>query len=94
VPAADAILVEAAVPERDGGTGVALDLALARTARERLGGRRMVLAGGLVPGTVADAIRAVRPGVVDVSSGVEAPGRPGIKDAGRMRDFLEAVRGQ
>ena len=94
VAAADAILVEPAVPGAGGGTGVALDLALARAARERLGERRMVLAGGLLPGSVAGAIRAVHPDVVDVSSGVEAPGRPGIKDAGRMRDFLEAVRGQ
>ncbi len=94
VPAADAVLVEPAVPGRAGGAGVALDLDLARRARERLGGRRMGLAGGLGPGTVAAAVRRVGCDFVDVSSGVEAPGRPGIKDAGRMRDFLEAVRGQ
>lgn len=94
VPAADAVLVEPAVRGHAGGAGVALDLGLARRARERLAGRRMVLAGGLAPGTVAEAVRRVRCELVDVSSGVEAPGRPGIKDAGRMRDFLEAVRGQ
>jgi phosphoribosylanthranilate isomerase len=93
VPAADAVLVEPAVPGRAGGAGVALDLDLAGRARERLGGRRMVLAGGLGPGSVGEAVRRVRCEVVDVSSGVETPGRPGIKDAGRMRDFLEAVRG-
>ncbi|HSE27012.1 MAG TPA: hypothetical protein VLA95_02190 [Gemmatimonadales bacterium] len=94
VPAADAVLVEPAVPGQGGGTGRALDLALARLARVRLAGRRMALAGGLRPETVGDTARAVGCDIVDVSSGVEAPGRPGIKDAGRMRDFLEAVRGQ
>jgi phosphoribosylanthranilate isomerase len=94
VPGADAVLVEPEVPGRAGGAGVALDLGLARRARARLAGRRMVLAGGLRPETVAEVVRTVGCEVVDVSSGVEVPGRPGIKDAGRMRDFLEAVRGQ
>ncbi len=94
VPGADVVLVEPAVDGRAGGAGVALDLDLARLARARLAGRRMALAGGLRPDTVAGVLRTVRCEVVDVSSGVEAPGRPGIKDAGRMRDFLEAVRGQ
>jgi len=94
VPGADAVVVEPLVPGREGGAGVALDLGLARRARARLAGRRMVLAGGLRPDTVAEAARVAGCEVVDVSSGVEAPGRPGIKDAGRMRDFLEAVRGQ
>jgi phosphoribosylanthranilate isomerase len=94
VPGADAVLVEPQVPGRAGGAGVALDLGLARRARAQLAGRRMVLAGGLRPDTVAEAVRIVGCEIVDVSSGVEEPGRPGVKDAGRMRDFLEAVRGQ
>jgi len=51
---------------------------------------RLVLAGGLTPENVADAIRAVRPYAVDVSSGVE--GRPGVKDPERIEAFMAAVR--
>ncbi|HXE58027.1 MAG TPA: phosphoribosylanthranilate isomerase, partial [Gemmatimonadales bacterium] len=51
VDAADAVVVEPRVPGRLGGTGVALDLGLAREARRRLAGAAMVLAGGLTPET-------------------------------------------
>ncbi|MBI4475824.1 MAG: N-(5'-phosphoribosyl)anthranilate isomerase, partial [Acidobacteria bacterium] len=47
-------------------------------------------AGGLTIDNVQSAIRAVRPYGIDVSSGVEA--RPGVKDHGRLREFMEAVR--
>lgn len=57
------------------------------TALARQG--RLVLAGGLDPETVGEAIDRVRPWGVDVSSGVETKGR---KDPGRIRAFLEAVR--
>jgi phosphoribosylanthranilate isomerase len=72
---------------RMGGTGRSFDWTLAGTLpwdRERV-----VLAGGLTALNLAAAVAAVRPAMVDVSSGVESA--PGIKDAGRLREFLEAA---
>lgn len=69
-----------------GGTGRTVDWA---TARNVASVRRTILAGGLTPDNVAAAIRTVRPHGVDVSSGVEL--RPGEKDAGRVRRFIEAA---
>lgn len=89
--AADAVLVEPRVPGRQGGAGVALDLTVALEARRRLAGQAMVLAGGLTPATVADAVALVRPDVVDVSSGVEV--LPGVKDPDKIARFVEAVLG-
>jgi phosphoribosylanthranilate isomerase len=60
-------------------------------ARERAGGARVILSGGLNPDNVAEAIRAARPFAVDVNSGVEA--RPGRKDPQRVRRFAQAVAG-
>ena len=88
---ADAVLVEPRVAHAAGGSGVSLDLAVAREARNRLAGATMVLAGGLTPATVGSAVALVRPDLVDVSSGVER--QPGIKDPNKILRFLEAVCG-
>lgn len=87
----DAVLVEPRVSHAQGGAGVALDLAVAVAARARLAGVPMVLAGGLTPETVAEAVALVRPDIVDVSSGVEH--LPGVKDRDKIARFLEAVLG-
>jgi phosphoribosylanthranilate isomerase len=90
--ASDAVLVEPRAPVALGGTGMPLSFSLARAARERLAGHPMVLAGGLTPETVAEAIAKVRPDIADVSSGVEL--RPGIKDHRKIVGFVEAVFAQ
>jgi phosphoribosylanthranilate isomerase len=88
--AADMVLLEPWVPGHLGGTGRTFDWAAARPfvdAIRRPG--RVALAGGLTPINVKEAIAALAPDVVDVSSGVESA--PGIKDQQRMRDFARAV---
>ncbi len=88
---ADAVLLDAMVAGRLGGTGVAVPWTAIVPALERVrGSGRLVLAGGLTPENVGLAISVVRPDIVDVSSGVETA--PGIKDHLRMRAFRDAVR--
>jgi phosphoribosylanthranilate isomerase len=90
-PVADGIVLDARVPGRLGGTGVALDWAALAAALGRGRATRLVLAGGLTPENVAEAVATLRPDVVDVSSGVEMS--VGVKDHARMRSFVDAVRG-
>jgi phosphoribosylanthranilate isomerase len=71
-----------------GGTGVPFDWSLVAGLARRV--PFLMLAGGLGPDNVADAIRAVRPHAVDVSSGVE--GLPGHKDPRKIRAFVAAAR--
>lgn len=72
---------------RAGGTGWKADWDAARRLARRT---RVILAGGLEAGNVAEAVRRVRPFGVDASSGVES--RPGVKDLGKVRRFCDAVR--
>jgi phosphoribosylanthranilate isomerase len=86
-PRCAGLLVDAAVEGSYGGTGklARWDLAAAIAAE-----RTVILAGGLVPSNVAEAVKQVRPWGVDVASGVEkAPGR---KDALKMREFIRAAK--
>jgi len=76
------LLVDTVDPLRHGGTGRALAL---ESVPQDLA-RRLFLAGGLVPETVAEAVRRIRPLGVDVCSGVER--RPGVKDHGLLRSFV------
>jgi phosphoribosylanthranilate isomerase len=80
------ILLDTATPGY-GGSGATFDWALAAPAAAA---RPLVLAGGLGPGNVAEAVRIVRPFAVDVASGVESA--PGIKDEQLMRRFIEAAK--
>jgi phosphoribosylanthranilate isomerase len=84
---APAVLLDAHAPGLHGGTG--------RTAPWDLiadfdVGVPVILAGGLTPDNVAEAVRRVRPYAVDVASGVEAT--PGRKDVEKMRRFIEAAK--
>jgi phosphoribosylanthranilate isomerase len=82
-------LLDAHVPGAAGGTGARFDWNIAVQAREL--GHPLILAGGLKPENIAEAVRQVRPFAVDVSSGVEiAPGR---KDPERIRRLIDAARG-
>lgn len=82
-PARTTLLLDAADPERRGGTGHPVDWAAAAALARR---RPTVLAGGLTPDNVREAICAVRPYGVDVSSGVEDA--PGVKNAKKVSTFL------
>jgi phosphoribosylanthranilate isomerase len=84
----DAILVDAFSESARGGTGERCDWPLARALAAR--SKRVILAGGLTPENVREAIEIVRPFAVDVCSGVEdAPGR---KNAEKLRRFVAAVQ--
>lgn len=79
-------LLDAWDPKRRGGTGAAFDWTLARAHRGHV---PMVLAGGLEPANVGDAVRAATPFAVDTASGTEA--EPGVKDPDRVAAFFAAV---
>jgi phosphoribosylanthranilate isomerase len=88
---ADAVVLDAKVTGKLGGTGTAFDWeGVAKTLDRQRVRARIVLAGGLNQENVAHAVRVVAPDIVDVSSGVESA--PGIKDHARMRAFGDAVR--
>jgi phosphoribosylanthranilate isomerase len=83
-----ALLLDAFVEGMYGGTGKTVDWDLAAEV-VKISKKPVILAGGLTPENVAEAIRQVRPYAVDVSSGVESS--PGIKDPAKMKVFFEAV---
>lgn len=82
-----AILIDGHAPGLTGGTGQRAPWDLLADFHP---GVPLILAGGLTPDNVAEAIRRVQPYAVDVASGVEAS--PGVKDADKVRRFLDAVR--
>lgn len=86
---APALLVDASVKGAYGGTGVTADWrGAAKLARQY----PILLAGGLTPENVAEAVQQVNPWGVDVASGVESV--PGLKDAKKMKAFVKAVQAE
>ena len=87
-PSSVTVLLDVHDPVKKGGTGKTIDWTVAASVAGR---RNVLLAGGLTPQNVGEAIARVRPYGIDVSSGVEA--EPGIKDHGRIKALFEAVHG-
>jgi len=83
---ASALLLDSAHKNQFGGTGAVADWNFAQSAAKS---HRILLAGGLTPENVAEAIRTVRPYGVDVTTGVESS--PGKKDPAKLRAFFAAV---
>lgn len=86
LPESLTVLLDAHDPVKKGGTGRQVDWSLAAAVASQ---RRVYLAGGLSPANLVEAVTAVRPYGVDVSSGLETA--PGLKDAGLMEEFFAAV---
>lgn len=87
--AIDAVLVDSRTAKLLGGTGVPFDW---KTARGKVAGSklRIIVAGGLNPENVGEAIKVLKPWGVDVASGVESS--PGKKDSDKVRAFIENAR--
>ena len=89
LPPAVTVIVDAADRQKKGGTGHRANWSL---AAELARIRPVILAGGLTPSNVREAIEQVSPWAVDVSSGVEAS--PGVKDPRLMESFFRAANGE
>lgn len=85
----DRILLDAFVPNAEGGTGKTFDWSLVAVAQ--IYGKPVIVAGGLTPDNVGEAVRRTRAWGVDVSSGVERA--PGVKDRDAIRRFVTGARG-
>jgi phosphoribosylanthranilate isomerase len=88
----DTFFLDSSTREQQGGTGKTFEWKEAATIAEKMQekGLKLVVAGGLTPVNVTEAMRILKPWGVDVSTGVEA--RPGKKDPGKVRAFIKAVR--
>ncbi len=87
-PEPSVLLTDSFDPEKIGGTGTLSDWGVAKKTKTL--GKPILLAGGLKPNNVAEAIAAVQPWGVDVSSGVEKT--PGVKDLRKVKKFIAVVR--
>jgi len=86
----DAVLIDSWASGRLGGTGVVHDWRLSTRVKRGIHPTPLILAGGLTPENVGDAIRKVAPYAVDVSTGVES--RPGLKDPDAVTAFIEKAK--
>jgi len=86
----DAILLDSFVPGKYGGTGIVHDLEMSKRVKQTIEPKPLILAGGLKPENVKDAIQIVQPYAVDVSTGVEL--RPGVKDPQKIFEFIKNAK--
>jgi phosphoribosylanthranilate isomerase len=87
----DAVILDSFADGKHGGTGVVHDWNVSRRIKQVIYPKPLILAGGLNPENVAEAVRTVQPYAVDVSSGVEQ--KPGIKDYLKMVEFVKNAKG-
>ena len=87
----DTILIDTKTKDIPGGTGLTHNWSLSRKAVTTIHPTPVILAGGLTPQNVEDAVRIVQPHSVDVSSGVEST--PGIKDHSKVETFIKRAKG-
>jgi len=87
----DAILLDSFAHGMYGGTGVVHDWKLSKRVKQAIYPKPLILAGGLKPENVREAIGFVEPYAVDVSSGVEL--QPGVKDHGKIEEFIKNAKG-
>jgi phosphoribosylanthranilate isomerase len=87
----DAVILDSFVQGKHGGTGVVHDWNISRHVKRAVYPKPLILAGGLNPENVAEAVRTVAPYAVDVSSGVEC--QPGIKDYQKIVKFVKNAKG-
>ena len=87
----DTILIDTKTKDIPGGTGLTHNWSLSRKAVTTIHPTPVILAGGLTPQNVEDAVRIVQPQSVDVSSGVEST--PGIKDHSKVETFIKLAKG-
>jgi phosphoribosylanthranilate isomerase len=84
------LLIDASQPGEYGGTGQTVDWNAVRQGQDTFRGLPWILAGGLTPFNVGDAIQAARPAGVDTASGVES--KPAAKDPLLVRAFVNAAK--
>jgi phosphoribosylanthranilate isomerase len=87
----DAVILDSFVQGKHGGTGVIHDWKVSKRIKQVIYPKPLILAGGLNPENVTEAVRTVEPYGVDVSSGVER--QPGVKDNRKMVEFVKNAKG-
>jgi phosphoribosylanthranilate isomerase len=86
----DAVILDSFVQGKHGGTGVVHDWNVSQRIKQVIHPKPLILAGGLNPENVAEAVRTVEPYAVDVSSGVER--QPGVKNHQKMVEFVKNAK--